>query len=119
MPITTLDPRTALIVIDLQEGILGLAKVHPGDEIVTNAIRIIETFRKNRLPVVLVNVAGGAPGGNEQGPARGTNPAGIATSIGVESTVRQAHAHSITRIFPRLGETGATEEVISLLKDRS
>jgi len=62
--------------------------------------------------------------------------AGIATSIGVESTARQAHergfnitlavdamtdmnpdAHvnSITRIFPRLGETGTTEEIIDLL----
>lgn len=186
MPITTLDPRTALIVIDLQEGILALAKVHPGDEIVMNAIRVIETFREKGLPVVLVNVAGGAPGRNEQVPARGKNPkgwsdliselkqqssdhlvtkrtwgaftntdlneylrkndvtqvvfAGIATSIGIESTARQAHelgfnvtliidamtdmnldahANSVTRIFPRLGETGTTEEVISLLKDRS
>jgi nicotinamidase-related amidase len=62
--------------------------------------------------------------------------AGIATSIGVESTARQAHelgfnvtlatdamtdmsldAHnnSITRIFPRLGETGTTWEIVALL----
>lgn len=186
MPISMLDPRTALIVIDLQEGILAMAKVRPGDAIVTNAIRVIETFREKGLPVVLVNVAGGAPGRNEQGPARGANPAGwsdlipelkqqasdhlvtkrswgaftntdlndylrkneithvalagIATSIGVESTARQAHelgfnvtliidamtdmnhdahANSVTHIFPRLGETGTTEEVLSLLKGRS
>jgi len=27
-----------------------------------------------------------------------------------------AHYNSITRIFPRLGETGTTEEIIDLLK---
>jgi nicotinamidase-related amidase len=62
--------------------------------------------------------------------------AGVATSIGVESTARQAHelgfnvtltidamtdmspdAHnnSIMRILPRLGETGTTLEIIALL----
>jgi nicotinamidase-related amidase len=61
---------------------------------------------------------------------------GIATSFGVESTARAAHEHgyhvtiatdaitdlnpdahtnSITRIFPRLGETGTTAEVLELL----
>ena len=38
MPITALDQKIALIVIDLQAGILALAKVHPSDAIVTNAI---------------------------------------------------------------------------------
>lgn len=62
---------------------------------------------------------------------------GISTSIGVESTARHAHelgfnvnlivdsmtdtnmdAHvnSITRIFPRLGETGTAAEVVGLLE---
>jgi nicotinamidase-related amidase len=61
---------------------------------------------------------------------------GIATSIGVESTARAAHEHgyhvtlatdamsdmdaeahrgSVERIFPRLGETGTTAEVLELL----
>ena len=61
---------------------------------------------------------------------------GVATSIGVESTARAAyehgynvtlaidaitdlatesHEHSPTRIFPRLGETGTTAEIIALL----
>jgi nicotinamidase-related amidase len=64
--------------------------------------------------------------------------AGISTSAGVESTARQAHelgfnvtlavdamtdmnsdAHidSVTRIFPRLGETGTTRDVIDLLEN--
>ncbi|MFF4779226.1 hydrolase [Microtetraspora fusca] len=62
--------------------------------------------------------------------------AGIATSIGVESTARaayehgyhvtlaadamtdvdaDAHRHSIERIFPRLGETGTTADILALL----
>jgi nicotinamidase-related amidase len=66
--------------------------------------------------------------------------AGIATSAGVESTARQAHelgfnvalavdamtdldadAHnnSVARIFPRLGETGTTQQLIGLLDARS
>jgi hypothetical protein len=30
----------------------------------------------------------------------------------------EAHANSIARIFPRLGETGTTEEIIDLLDRR-
>ena len=62
---------------------------------------------------------------------------GIATSAGVESTARQAHEHgfnvtlavdamtdmnpdahinSVSRIFPRLGETGTTGEILTLLE---
>jgi hypothetical protein len=61
---------------------------------------------------------------------------GVATSIGVESTARAAyehgynvtlatdamtdlaaesHDHALTRIFPRLGETGTTTEILALL----
>ena len=62
--------------------------------------------------------------------------AGVSTSAGVESTARQAfdqgfhvtfavdamtdtsaevHEHSLTRVFPRLGERGTVAEIISLL----
>ena len=65
--------------------------------------------------------------------------AGVATSIGVESTAREAyslgfnvtlasdamtdldqgaHDNSIAKIFPRLGEIGTTTEILSLLEDR-
>jgi nicotinamidase-related amidase len=64
---------------------------------------------------------------------------GISTSIGVESTARQAfeagynvtiavdattdtsldaHTNSVTRIFPRLGETGTAREILELLSRR-
>jgi nicotinamidase-related amidase len=65
---------------------------------------------------------------------------GVVTSTGVEATARQAyeqgfnvtlavdamtdlrkeaHEYSIRSVFPRLGETGTTQEIISLLEKRS
>jgi nicotinamidase-related amidase len=183
MPITTLDAKTALIVIDLQRGIVALPTAHPTGAVVERAAALAQAFRRHGLPVVLVNVAGGAPGRAEQARHVGDFPAGfadlvpeinaqpsdhrvtkrtwgaftntdleaylreqgvtqvvlvgVATSIGVESTARyanelgfnvtlvvdamtdlnaDAHTNSITRIFPRLGETGTTQEVLELLE---
>ena len=181
MALTTLDPNTALIVIDLQSGIVGLPTAHPAADVIVRSAALAEAFRRHGLPVVLVNVDGGAPGRTEQ-PRRGERPAGwaelvpelrqqpsdhrvtkrtwgafmhtdldaklrdlgvtqvvvvgISTSAGVESTARQAyelgynvtvavdavtdmnadaHANSVARIFPRIGETGMTDEIIALL----
>jgi nicotinamidase-related amidase len=180
--LTRLDLKSALIVIDLQKGIVSRAAAHPTDVVVKRCRVLADAFRSQGLPVVLVNVAGGAPGRTEQVPsgtplpegwaelvpelgqqpgdhrvtkrtwgaftgtdleeylkARGVTQvviAGISTSIGVESTARgaherglnvsllvdamtdtnlDAHTNSITRIFPRLGETGTTQEILDLL----
>ena len=182
MPITRLDSVAALLVIDLQKGIVGRPTVHPAKDIVSRAGALTAAFRRRGLPVVLVNVAGAAPGRVAEvrgGPfpadwaelvpelnrqpqdhtvtkrtwgaftntdlamylkGRGVTQvvmAGISTSIGIESTARHAHelgfnvvfavdamtdtnpdAHhnSLTRIFPRVGELGTTEEILSLLE---
>ena len=42
MPVTTLDPKTALILIDLQKGVVGLPTVHPTGEVVARAARLAE-----------------------------------------------------------------------------
>jgi len=184
MPLTTLDPRSALMLIDLQKGVVGLPLANPAAPVVARAAALAEAFRARGLPVVLVNVSGGAPGRNEaprlpvmpEGwdelmPELGRRSndhcvtkktwgafsvagldahlkglgvteivlAGIATSIGVESTARQAHelgynlalvtdamtdrsaeAHenSVKRIFPRLGETTTTAELLADLAKR-
>ena len=182
MSITTVDPRTALIVIDLQKGIVSLPVVHPRAPVIAGCNTLIAAFRARGLPVVLVNVTGGAPGRNEQGGGHAAPPAGwadlvpeldvqagdilvskktwgaftnttleaqlralgvtqvviagIATSIGVESTARQAwelgfnvslavdamtdlnlatHENSVKLIFPRLGETGTVADVVGKL----
>jgi len=39
MPLTKLDTATALIVIDLQKGIVGLPNVHPVGEVVKRYLR--------------------------------------------------------------------------------
>jgi len=172
MAVTTLDPKTVLIVIDLHKGIVSHPTAHPVAEVVRHARALADAFRRHDLPVVLVNVDGGAPGRAEQARRVAQFPAGwtdlvpelnqqpqdhivtkrtwgaftntdlethlktlgvtqvvvvgVATSAGVESTARHAHelgfnvtlavdamtdmsadAHinSITRIFPKLGET--------------
>lgn len=186
MSLTTLDPSSALIVVDLQEGLAGLSFVHPLDGVLDRNRALLDAFRAHRLPVVLVNVIGGSPGRTEQPPrATQDRPAdfadllpgldrhpddilitkrtwgafastdldarlkalsvtqvvvtGVATGTGVEATARQAyeagynvtlpidamtdlraeaHDHTTTRVFPRLGETGSTQDVLALLAGR-
>ncbi|GAB0116382.1 cysteine hydrolase family protein [Acidisoma sp. 7E03] len=66
MPVTTLDPRSALVVIDLQKGIVALPVSQAVEPIIEKARRLADAFRARGLPVVWVNVTGGAPGRNEQ-----------------------------------------------------
>ena len=70
MPLTQLDPKSALIVIDLQKGIVALPTAHPSAEITAKSSALARAFRAHGLPVILVNVAGGAPG-------RGGAPVGL------------------------------------------
>jgi hypothetical protein len=62
MPLTTLDAMSALIVVDLQKGIVGAPVVHPLEAVIDRAAGLARAFRQNEMPVVLVNVTGGAPG---------------------------------------------------------
>lgn len=189
MPATTLDPRTALVVIDLQHGVLAATcGPHTTADVLARTVRLAEAFRARDLPVVLVRVTA-APDGADAVPGRTETPrhggawpagwdeiaadlaghpgdivvtkrnwgafygtdldlqlrrrgvtqivlTGVATSIGVESTARAAHEHgyhvtlvtdamtdrdadshrhSVERIFPRLGETGTTDDILRLL----
>jgi nicotinamidase-related amidase len=56
VPITELDPRTALVVIDMQKGIVRLPVVHSVEGVVANTARLVKAFREANLPVVLVRV---------------------------------------------------------------
>jgi nicotinamidase-related amidase len=183
MPITQLDPTAALLVVDLQKGIVGLPLIHPSADIVDRSAQLARAFRARGLPVVLINVAAAAPGRtdtprpNLQFPdgwtdlvpeldpqptdylvtkqrvgafigtglndilrKRGVTQVfltGIATSAGVEATARSAHDHgynvvlvtdamtdrdseahrySIEKLFPRLGQTGTTADVLHLFE---
>jgi nicotinamidase-related amidase len=74
MPLTTLDSKAALIVIDLQKGVVGLPAAHPIGEVVARTAELARTFRGKGLPVVLVNVTGRAPGRTEAGPPKFSFP---------------------------------------------
>ncbi len=186
MPVTQLDSTAALIVIDLQKGIVGIPLAHPASEIVGRSAQLARAFRERGLPVVLVNVSGRAPGRTDAGAPNFAFPpdwtdlvpeieqqpgdhvvtkqrvgafigtslddflrqrgvtqvflTGIATGSGVESTARSAydygynvalivdamtdrdsdtHRHSVERVFPKLGQTDTTENVLKLLKGDS
>ena len=186
MTLTTLDALPALIVIDLQKGVVDLPTVPPTGEIVERAADLAAAFRRQGFPVVLVNVIGAPPGRTDRTrpPGMTLSPdwaelvdelhvqpgdhlvtkqrrsafhdtgldvllrglsvtqvllAGISTSSGVESTARcafdhgyhvvlatdamtdtdpDAHANSIDRIFPKLGETTTTAEILDVLATR-
>jgi len=67
MPLTTIDPTPALIVVDLQKGILTLSGEQSLDGVVERAAALAAGFRSHHLPVALVTVAGDAPGRTEVG----------------------------------------------------
>jgi len=54
--VTALDKNTALILIDLQKGIVGFPLVNPVEGILENAAKLVAAFRKANLPIVIVNV---------------------------------------------------------------
>jgi nicotinamidase-related amidase len=58
--ITAIDKNTALVLIDLQKGILKNQLAHPVSEVLAKVSALISAFRAQRLPVVIVNVS---PGG--------------------------------------------------------
>lgn len=68
MPVTALDPKTALVVIDLQRGLSNYPTIHPFKDIVANTARLASAFRRSRLPVALVTVSFAADGGDRLQP---------------------------------------------------
>src|ERR1700723_1667162 len=75
MPLTQLDTNAALVLIDLQKGIVELPTVHPSSEIVGRSAQLAQAFRERGLPVVLVNVSGRAPGRTDAGIPKFSFPA--------------------------------------------
>ncbi len=55
--------KTALVVIDLQKGIVGMAtEPYPAPAVVANAAKLAQAFRKDQMPVFLVRVTPSADG---------------------------------------------------------
>jgi nicotinamidase-related amidase len=68
MPLTKLDTISALVVIDLQKGVVAFPTAHPIIDVVNRTAQLARAFRARGLPVVLVNVSGRAPGRTDAGP---------------------------------------------------
>ena len=187
-PLQLQAKKTALVLIDLQHGIVNMAP-NGGAAVIEQAAQLARRFRALGAPVVLVKVAfpGGPLAPQVQTDAQITLPpampagwdqhvdalghdagdiiitkrqwgafygteldlqlrrrgidtivlCGISTSIGVESTARDAfergyvqvfvedamacrdaveHAHTVTTLFPRIGRVRSTAEVLAALK---
>lgn len=70
MPVTTIDPAAALVVIDIQKGIVGNPFAHPVDGVVNNVVHLVEAFRARNRPIAFVHVAFSVrPAGRTQAPA--------------------------------------------------
>ncbi|QKZ12217.1 isochorismatase family protein [Spirosoma sp. KUDC1026] len=54
--LTALDAHTALVLIDLQKGIVAGEKAHPVETVLDNAARLVAAFRQAQLPIVIVYV---------------------------------------------------------------
>jgi nicotinamidase-related amidase len=64
MSAITIDERSALVLIDLQKGILALPILLSQDDIKNRARRLAAAFRATALPVVRVKLAFSADGGD-------------------------------------------------------
>ena len=64
MPAITIDQRPALVLIDLQKGILALPTLLGQDDLKNRARRLAAAFRATALAVVRVKVAFSADGGD-------------------------------------------------------
>ena len=191
MELTLQPARTALVVIDLQRGIVGVPSApHTGPEVVERASKVAKALRSAGGTVVLVHVVPSPDGKDglkpttdapvpagrpvppewsEIVPEMGPQPGdvvitkrqwgafygtdldlqlrrrgidtillcGISTSIGVESTARDAyergyqqvfiedamaareadeHRHTARTLFPRIGRVRSTQDVIAALR---
>ena len=61
---TTLDPATALVLIDLQHGITALPTAHPAEQIVARCARLADAFRSKDKLVTATRVAFARDGGD-------------------------------------------------------
>lgn len=98
--ITTLDKNTALVVIDLQDGVVKMNTAHPAKEVVRQSARLVAAFRQAALPIVIVNVVPfGAPSGKVR-----TQAPGMPKDEAAQKQAREAmEAAGFFTIVPELG----------------
>ncbi|WP_127501647.1 isochorismatase family protein [Actinoplanes solisilvae] len=126
MPITTLDPHTALVVIDLQAGIVAAPVTPiPSADVVARTAWLADAFRAQGLPVVLVHVttspdgADAVPGRTDAGSrGSGARPANFSDLVpelgdGIVVTKRNWGAFYGTDLDLQLRRRGITQVVLT------
>jgi nicotinamidase-related amidase/MFS family permease len=125
MALTVIDPTAALVVIDLQRGIVPDDPDHPFAAVVRQAAGLAATFRKHGLPVVLVNVVGrpsgrtdhdrpGSGGGRELPPDWAELVDGLDAQPGDHRiTKRRRNAFHDTGLDTLLRDLGVTQVVLT------
>jgi nicotinamidase-related amidase len=115
LPVTTLDPQTALIAIDLQKGVAGMFPAADAlKDVVANTNRLARAFRARGWPVVLVVAAGRAPGRTDQ-PRRG--PAQLppgATDLVPELIQAEGDIHVVKHTPGAFAKTGLEDKLNAL-----
>lgn len=121
MPLSTVDDRVALIVVDLQQGLLGLPTVTPLADAIARTAELAAAFRSRHLPVVLVATDGSPPGRSDVSLRIVDAPAGFAdpvdelgvTDTDVRVVKRGWSAFHGTGLDEALAESGVTQVVLT------
>lgn len=101
MPATALDPRTALVVIDLQKGILGVPSIHPVADVVARTALLVRAFHARGLPVIFVTVSYAADGGDQ-----------LKLRTEVPGRMRTPPASDFAELVPELGASSTDIRVV-------
>lgn len=122
MPLTVIDPAPALVVVDLQKGILTDATLRPHavQDVVARAAALAAAFRGKGWPVALVVAAGVAPGRTDRGTAPFTPPPGftdLADALDLQpsdhlATKHRRSAFAGTDLDAHLRHAGVTQVVL-------
>jgi len=97
--ITTIDKHTALVLIDLQKGVVKMKMAHPVKNVLLKASMLVDVFRTVNLPVVVIHV----------------NPLGAAwtkTRVEVSSLPKNVMMQKLAKVaMPVMGYTDIVPEI--------
>lgn len=127
MSLSTLDQRTALIILDLQHVVMGIdTQPHSPATVLKRSSALADTFRAHSLPVVLVRTTGAPSGRTDQTQTSATSRDSMAQSADwatLHPTLTDSEHHLITKqawgaftgtgLDDHLRSLGATQVVLT------
>lgn len=101
MSLTSLDQRTALLVLDLQQVVMGIdTEPHSPATVLERSSALADAFRAHKLPVILVRTTGAPAGRTDQSRPSSAGDAGMAQSpdwATLHPTLTDGDHHVITK----------------------